>query len=78
MQMSSATDAFFFFLTFRLAGRSLSKMLKRWPSLISKCVLTMSSNLQDPKAPEHVVLGSCAILATQTILRHLSMVANSG
>lgn len=60
-----------------LAGRSLSKMLKRWPSLISKCVLTMSSNLQDPKAPEHVVLGSCAVLATQTILRHLSMDAVS-
>ncbi|WOL13929.1 proteasome activator subunit 4 isoform X2 [Canna indica] len=60
-----------------LAGRSLSKMLKRWPSLISKCVLTLSANLQDPKAPEHIVLGSCSVLATQTVLRHLTMDSTS-
>lgn len=60
-----------------LAGRSLSKMLKRWPPLISKCVLTLSGNLRDPKSPEHVVLGSCTILATQTVLRHLTTDAAS-
>lgn len=54
------------------AGRSLTKLLKRWPSLISNCVLTLTGNLRDPKAPEHVVLGSCSILISQTVLRHLT------
>jgi proteasome activator subunit 4 len=54
------------------AGRSLTKLLKRWPSLISNCVLTLTGNLRDPKAPEHVVLGSCSILSSQTVLRHLT------
>jgi len=47
-------------------------MLKRWPSLISDCVLTLTENLRDSKAPEHVVLGSCSILASPTVLRHLT------
>ncbi|KQK18511.1 hypothetical protein BRADI_1g42980v3 [Brachypodium distachyon] len=54
------------------AGRSLTKLLKRWPSLISSCVLILTENLRDLKAPEHVVLGSCSILASQTVLRHLT------
>ncbi|XP_062228827.1 proteasome activator subunit 4 [Phragmites australis] len=54
------------------AGRSLMKLLKRWPSLISNCVLTLTENLRNPKAPEHVVLGSCSILLSQTVLRHLT------
>ncbi|XP_020110072.1 proteasome activator subunit 4 [Ananas comosus] len=54
------------------AERALSKMLKRWPSLIAKCVLTLTGNLHDPKASEHAVLGSCSILSSQTILRHLT------
>ncbi|VAI73240.1 unnamed protein product [Triticum turgidum subsp. durum] len=54
------------------AGRSLTKMLKHWPSLISDCVLTLTENLRDSKALEHVVLGSCSILASQTVLRHLT------
>uniref|UniRef100_A0A0A9DAT7 Binding n=1 Tax=Arundo donax TaxID=35708 RepID=A0A0A9DAT7_ARUDO len=54
------------------AGRSLTKLLKRCPSLISNCVLALTENLRDPKAPEHVVLGSCSILASQTVLRHLT------
>lgn len=49
-------------------------MLKRWPSLISDCVLTLTENLRDSKAPEHVVLGSCSILASPTVLRHLTTV----
>ncbi|XP_074569693.1 proteasome activator subunit 4 [Curcuma longa] len=60
-----------------LAGRSLSKMLKRWPPLVSKCVLTLSTNLQDSKAPEHLVLGSCSVLSTQTVFRHLAVDAVS-
>ncbi|ONK69303.1 uncharacterized protein A4U43_C05F21440 [Asparagus officinalis] len=60
-----------------LAGRSLSRILKRWPPLTAKCVLTLTENLRDPKTPEHVVLGSCTILATQTVLRHLTMDAAS-
>ncbi|KAL6596609.1 hypothetical protein ACP70R_047252 [Stipagrostis hirtigluma subsp. patula] len=54
------------------AGRSLTKLLKRWPSLISNCVLTLTENLRNAKAPEHVVLGSCSTLASQTVLRHLT------
>ncbi|KAG0467335.1 hypothetical protein HPP92_018915 [Vanilla planifolia] len=59
------------------AARSLSKMLKRWPPFIAKSVLTTSKYLRDPNTPEHVVLGACAILATQTVLRHLTVDAVS-
>ncbi|KAK3129031.1 hypothetical protein QOZ80_6BG0470430 [Eleusine coracana subsp. coracana] len=54
------------------AGRSLTKMLKRWPSLISNCVLILTENFRNPKAPEHAVLGSCSILSSLTVLRHLT------
>ncbi|KAL6909678.1 hypothetical protein ACP4OV_001337 [Aristida adscensionis] len=54
------------------AGRSLTKLLKRWPSLIPNCVLTLTGNLRDMKTPEHVVLGSCSILASHIVLRHLT------
>lgn len=60
-----------------LAGRSLSRMLKRWTPLIAKCVRTLTGNLRDQKTPEHVVLGSCTILSTQTVLRHLTTDAAS-
>ncbi|XP_039119734.1 proteasome activator subunit 4 isoform X1 [Dioscorea cayenensis subsp. rotundata] len=60
-----------------LAGRSLSMMLKRWPSLTANCVLRFTGNLCDPKSPEHVILGSCAILASQNVLRHLTTDAAS-
>ncbi|XP_059662328.1 proteasome activator subunit 4 isoform X2 [Cornus florida] len=56
-----------------LAGKSLLKMMKRWPSMISKCILTLTEKLRNPNSPEHVVLGSCAVLSTQTVLKHLSM-----
>ncbi|KAG9448800.1 hypothetical protein H6P81_008765 [Aristolochia fimbriata] len=55
-----------------LAGKSLLKILRRWPSLISKCILTLTKSLSDPNAPDHAVLGSCSVLATQTVLRHLT------
>jgi len=71
---------YFCFCTFlcRYAGRALTKLLKRWPSLISNCVLALAGNLCDPKAPEHVVLGSCSILSSQTVLRHLTTVCVFG
>ncbi|GAY37721.1 hypothetical protein CUMW_031230 [Citrus unshiu] len=56
----------------RLAGKSLLKMIKRWPSLISKCVLSLAENLRIPNTPEYAVLGSCAVLSTQTVLKHLT------
>ncbi|XP_022716623.1 proteasome activator subunit 4 isoform X5 [Durio zibethinus] len=56
----------------RLAGKSLLKIMKRWPSLISKCVLSLSENLRKPNSPDHAVLGSCAVLSTQTVLKHLT------
>lgn len=58
----------------RLAGKSLLKIMKRWPSLISKCVLSLCENLRKPNSPEHAVLGSCAVLSTQTVLKHLTTV----
>uniref|UniRef100_A0A1J3I7C0 Proteasome activator subunit 4 n=1 Tax=Noccaea caerulescens TaxID=107243 RepID=A0A1J3I7C0_NOCCA len=55
-----------------LAGKSLLKLLKRWPPLLSKCVLSLSENLRNQDAPENVVLGSCAILSSQSVLKHLT------
>ncbi|EOY11860.1 Proteasome activating protein 200 isoform 4 [Theobroma cacao] len=55
-----------------LAGKSLLKIMKRWPSLISKCVLSLCENLRKPNSPDHAVLGSCAVLSTQTVLKHLT------
>lgn len=42
--------------------------------MISKCVFTLTENLRNPSSPEYVVLGSCAVLATQTVLKHLPVV----
>ncbi|KAG4920653.1 hypothetical protein JHK84_049501 [Glycine max] len=55
-----------------LAGKSLVKLIKRWPSMISKCVITLTHNLQDLNAKEYAVLGSCSVLASQTVLKHLT------
>ncbi|CAK9321738.1 unnamed protein product [Citrullus colocynthis] len=60
-----------------LAGKSLMKLLKRWPSMISKCVLSLSENLKNADSPEYAVLGSCAILATQTVLKHMTVDSKS-
>ncbi|XP_071733720.1 proteasome activator subunit 4 [Rutidosis leptorrhynchoides] len=56
-----------------LAGRSLVKLIKRWPSLIAKVVLTLTENLRNSNSPEYKVLGSCAVLGTQTVLKHLTL-----
>ncbi|XP_020212623.1 proteasome activator subunit 4 [Cajanus cajan] len=55
-----------------LAGKALVKLIKRWPSMISKCVITLTNNLKDPNAKEYAVLGSCSVLASQTVLKHLT------
>ncbi|PON47216.1 Coatomer beta subunit [Parasponia andersonii] len=55
-----------------LAGKSLLKMIKKWPSMISKCVLALTENLRSSSSPEYAVLGSCAVLATQTVLKHVT------
>ncbi|MED6148307.1 hypothetical protein PIB30_051930 [Stylosanthes scabra] len=55
-----------------LAGKALVKLIKRWPSMISKCVITLTKNLQDSNAEEYAVLGSCSVLASQTVLKHLT------
>lgn len=60
-----------------LAGKSLLKMLKRWPNMISNCILSLTQNLQSPDSSEHAVLGSCAILATQTVIKHLTVDAKA-
>lgn len=60
-----------------LAGKSLLKMLKRWPSMISRCMLVLTENLSNPSSPEYAVLGSCTILSNQTLLKHLTMDAKA-
>ncbi|CAN8259509.1 unnamed protein product [Cochlearia groenlandica] len=55
-----------------LAGKALLKLLKRWPSLLLKCVLSLTDNLRKQDATENVVLGSCAILSSQSVLKHLT------
>jgi proteasome activator subunit 4 len=55
-----------------LAGKSLIKLLKRWPQLLSKCVLSLTENLRKPDVQEYVVLGSCAILSSHSVLKHLT------
>ncbi|KAJ4811141.1 Proteasome activator complex subunit 4 [Rhynchospora pubera] len=54
-----------------LARRSLLRMFKRCPSLISKFVIVLVHKLCDQKTPEHVVLGSCKLLSDATVIRHL-------
>lgn len=44
--------------------------------MISKCVITLTANLSDRNAQEYAVLGSCAVLSSQTVLRHLTVVSN--
>ncbi|KAL0362983.1 UNVERIFIED_CONTAM: Proteasome activator subunit [Sesamum calycinum] len=56
----------------RLAAKSILKMMKRWPSTISKCVPTLAGNLRNPNLPENAVLGSCAVLSSQTVLKRLT------
>ncbi|CAA0832493.1 proteasome activating protein 200 [Striga hermonthica] len=56
----------------RLAAKSILKMMKRWPSTILKCVVTLSENLRNPSLPEYAVLGSCAVLSSQTVLKRLT------
>ncbi|XP_078443427.1 proteasome activating protein 200 isoform X2 [Wolffia australiana] len=61
----------------RLAAKTLLKIVKRWPTLISYCVRTLTEKLHDPTSSEHVVLGACSVLGSQTVLRHLTMDASS-
>ncbi|KAG9159869.1 hypothetical protein Leryth_007864 [Lithospermum erythrorhizon] len=56
----------------RVAGRALLKMIKRWPSSTSNSVLKLTEKLRNPSSPEHAVLGSCAVLSAQTILKRLA------
>ncbi|KAG8385951.1 hypothetical protein BUALT_Bualt03G0098600 [Buddleja alternifolia] len=55
-----------------LAAKCILKMMKKWPSTISNCVLTLAENLRNPSAPENAVLGSCAVLSSQTVLKRLT------
>ncbi|KAJ3677568.1 hypothetical protein LUZ60_003292 [Juncus effusus] len=55
-----------------LAAKSVSVMLKRYPSLISNCVIILSEKLRDKKTAEHEVLGSCMLLSSNILRRHLN------
>ncbi|XP_042004596.1 proteasome activator subunit 4-like [Salvia splendens] len=56
----------------RLAAKCILKLMKRWPSTISKCVLSLAENLKNSSLPENAVLGSCAVLTSQTVLKRLT------
>ncbi|XP_031493399.1 proteasome activator subunit 4 isoform X1 [Nymphaea colorata] len=60
-----------------LAGKSLSRIFKRSPFLVVKCVPTLTKCLRDSSTPEHAVLGACAILSTRTVLRQLTLDSNA-
>ncbi|KAF3796838.1 Proteasome activator subunit 4 [Nymphaea thermarum] len=53
--------------------KSLSRIFKRSPFLVVKCVPTLTKCLRDSSTPEHAVLGACAILSTRTVLRQLTL-----
>lgn len=75
MQQDVFTDLYLFLSDIaRYAAKSLLKMLKRWPSTISNCVYSLTENLRVSTSPEYVVLGSCAVLSTQTVLKRLTTV----
>jgi proteasome activator subunit 4 len=56
----------------RLAAKCILKMMKRWPSTISKFVQTLGDNLRNPSLPENAVLGSCAVLSSRTVFKRLT------
>ncbi|XP_051128404.1 proteasome activator subunit 4 [Andrographis paniculata] len=56
----------------RSASKCMLKMMRRWPSTISECVQTLGNNLRNPGLPENEVLGSCAVLSSQTVLKRLT------
>lgn len=53
------------------AGRNLKNMLQRYPSLVKKCMPLLTKTLQDPKATKESALGSCEILMSRPVIRHL-------
>lgn len=57
----------------RLATKCILKMMKRWPTTISKCVMSFAENLRNASLPENAVLGSCAVLSSQIVLKRLTM-----
>lgn len=54
------------------AAKYLLRTMKRWPSTISNIILTLAENLRNSSSPENVVLGSCAVLSSQTVLKRLT------
>lgn len=53
------------------AGRNLKNMLQRYPLLVKKCMPLLTKTLQDPKATKESALGSCEILMSRPVIRHL-------
>ncbi|KAH7373268.1 hypothetical protein KP509_17G047600 [Ceratopteris richardii] len=53
------------------AGRNLKNMLQRYPVLVKKCIPLLTKTLQDPKATKEAALGSCEILMSRPVIRHL-------
>ncbi|XP_057863518.2 proteasome activator subunit 4 isoform X2 [Cryptomeria japonica] len=55
----------------QMAGKSLIKLLKRFPSLIKYCMPKLTASLENSGTPEHAALGACAILQSRTVMRHI-------
>ncbi|MCO5560813.1 hypothetical protein L7F22_014433 [Adiantum nelumboides] len=53
------------------AGRNLKNMLQRYPSLVKKCMPLLTKTLRDPIATKESALGSCEILMSRPVIRHL-------
>ncbi|KAJ3677567.1 hypothetical protein LUZ60_003291 [Juncus effusus] len=55
-----------------LAVKTVCRILKRYPSLISNCMVILAEKLRNKKTEEHEVLGSCKLLSSNILLRHLN------
>ncbi|MCO5605356.1 hypothetical protein L7F22_059539 [Adiantum nelumboides] len=56
----------------KMAAASLRKVFKRFPSSMNEQLPELLNSLKDPLVPEHAALGSCDVLASRTISRHLT------
>lgn len=54
-----------------IAGRNLKSMLQRYPMLVQECMPLLTKSLQDPKSTKESAIGSCQILMSRPVMRHL-------
>lgn len=53
------------------AGKSLVKMLKRFPSLVKDCMPKLTTSLGTPGISENAALGACTVLRSRAVMMHI-------